>query len=208
MYCLVCERDGQTSSLYCESCGYALVEESPAGSLCCFRCGTEAEEGEGGHCRECGAELLRLVQVAPSERERDWGRLDLATAGYCLGCGVAVRAQQRFCRDCEAELAFVTDAAPAAKGARPPAGRETNNVTDAAERFRPPSAASNGPEEMTETGWVERLETGSEGLSREEFQILHLKKIEAMESLSKVLSSGPPADTGPVERLRLLRRQV
>lgn len=38
MYCLVCERESQSPSAYCELCGYALVEDSARASLSCAEC--------------------------------------------------------------------------------------------------------------------------------------------------------------------------
>ena len=112
MYCLVCERES-ASLLYCESCGFALVETQSTEPAYCLTCLKEAGATEVNFCSDCGSRLEREAPVVRVERASEWSYLEgAAGASYCVGCGREVDGARKFCRPCEAEVSFVT--APAA----------------------------------------------------------------------------------------------
>jgi hypothetical protein len=114
MFCLVCECESRAASPYCEFCGYALVEESPAGAPYCMGCRTMVSAGDAASCAECGTPLKRLAFAAASERADEWGReTQAATPGACLACGGEVAVERQLCAGCEEELRLVATTAGA-----------------------------------------------------------------------------------------------
>jgi|GEM_PF-6679638 len=108
MYCMVCERESQGLTPYCERCGFALVDDTSGGIDCCTVCAREASPTEVNFCSECGARLEKKISVAGAERASDWLYAEANDAvNRCVGCSCELEATRRFCRACEAEIAFL-----------------------------------------------------------------------------------------------------
>jgi hypothetical protein len=115
MYCVICERESQSSSAWCENCGYSLTGAVTFCAQCCRKTDLTSE----GQCVECGAQIARVAATEQAERAVEWSYTAIPTmAGRCYSCGCEVSEERSFCPDCEAEINTAIDETFAARQAR------------------------------------------------------------------------------------------